>query len=169
MTRTAHWPLIVLVLAIAAVASPATAWGKRMEISMEVPAGVAPGETFDVPVSVSGAARGLMSYALRLQYDPKVLKVVAVQGGTFDGFAGTPITNPAVFESGLVDFTANNSGFMATPTSLTIATIKLTAVGSLGQETQLKLRVTPRNNLIDGRFRRVLPGFPRRSSRITLK
>jgi len=159
----------VAALAIGFIVSPRAALARRAEVAMTVPVEVAAGETFDVPVSITAGKKRVMSYAIRLQFDPRVLKVVSVQGGTFDGFAADPVSNAAAFESGVVDFTANNAGFIRTPESFTVAMIKLTSVSASAQETRLQLGITPGNGLVNGRFRQMRVRITGRSRRLAIR
>ena len=169
MIRTVGSLVGAVLFSIAYLTAPTNAWGRRIEVSMTVPSGAAPGEMFDVPIAIGAADRGVMSYALRIQYDPAVINVVGVHGGTFDGFAHDPVSNSAAFTSGTVDFTANNAGFLTTPSSFTVATVKFTTVGSTGQTTQVQLSVIPGNGLVNGRFKAVRPRFTTQAAQFTIR
>lgn len=124
----------------------------------EKPAGqltleVAPGEIFQVPVVIMDGEEDVISYSLQALYNKKVLRIVEIDGGTFEGFAEPPVTNRASFASGKTDFTANNATFLTTPDSLNIAVLTFEVVGKLRQRTTVRLRKTPQTDFV------VLPGF----------
>lgn len=108
---------------------------------------VAPGEIIHVPVIVQDGEDDLISYALRVQYNKKILKVLEVQGGAFAGFADPPLTNRASFVSGKTDFTANNAAFAATPDNFNIAVVSFEVIGKPKQKGAIAIRKTPKTDL----------------------
>jgi len=111
-----------------------------------------------------------VSYAFHVTYDPSVLKVVGVAGGTFEGFSAPPVTNPASFESGAVDFTANNAGFVTTPDSFITATIRFQVVGAAGQSSTVRLGLAPGGEVaVKKGFRRARARFKRARLKVVVR
>lgn len=158
------------VLAASIVASAGTATAGRVEVFLNLPSEMAAGETIDVPISVKDGREDVVSYAFRLTYDPTVLKVVGIKGGTFEGFSDPPVSNPATYGSGQVDFTANNVGNVPTSESFILASIKFQVVGAAGQKSKVQLRSMPRNELTIRRtFRRASVRFAQARRIVTVK
>src|SRR2546423_1486382 len=77
---------IGLTLSVLPTASLGSALGKPapVRVDLKPPRSVpAAGETFRVPVYVQDRGAGVVSYALQVRYDPAVLEIVAIDGGTF--------------------------------------------------------------------------------------
>ena len=92
-------------------------------------------------------------------FDPAVLKVVAINGGTFVGFEAAPVASATAFASGDLDFTANNQGFVETPATAIVATIKFQAVGHASEGSEIRLSRSKRGDFMlkraNDRFRKV--------------
>jgi hypothetical protein len=97
-------------------------------------------ETFRVPVYMADGGEDVVSYALQVQYDPAVLEVVAIEGGTFRGFSERPISDPATFRRGRTRFAAVNHGLARTHRRVNVATIVFHVVGDSGTQTQIGLQ-----------------------------
>lgn len=132
--------LVAMLLAPAASAAPAP--GNRPIRAYLVPPRTAPAadETFRVPVYVTDGSEDVVSYALQVRYDPAVLEVAAIEGGTFRGFSERPITDPATFRRGRTRFAAVNRGVARTHRTINIATIVFHVVGPSNTQTQIRLQ-----------------------------
>jgi hypothetical protein len=118
----------------------------------ESPAGrlridVTPGEVIQVPVVIQDGEEDVISYALRVRYTKNIFRVLDIAGGTFQGFAATPLTNRASFGTGKTDFTANNVTFQSTPDNFHIATISVEVIGKPKQKGTIAIRKTPKTDL----------------------
>jgi hypothetical protein len=104
----------------------------------------APGKTLRVPVYVHDFGQDLASYALQVRYDPQILQIQAIDGGTFPGFAERPITDATTFTRGRTRFAAVNRGALRTHRSMNVATIVFRVVGGSGAQTAIWLeRASP--------------------------
>lgn len=100
-----------------------------------------PGQKFAIDISVDVKARVLGSYFFRLQYDPAVVVVTAIDGGTTAEFTAAPSTDSSTFASGTTPFAAAQ-GSTTSPTGLVnVATITLQAAGGAGAGSNLDLAV----------------------------
>lgn len=92
--------------------------------------------TIDVGASVLGA------YTLAITYDPAVVTIASIAGGTTAEFASPPITNPADFSSGRVRLVAFNSASLTAPIGVvSVARVTFNAVGLPGASTSLGLEI----------------------------
>ena len=97
-------------------------------------------ETFRVPVYVRDGGEDVVSYALQVRYDPAVLEIVAIDGGTFGGFSERPVTDSATFRRGRTRFAAVNRGVRRTHRTTNVANIVFRVVGGSGTNTQIRLQ-----------------------------
>jgi hypothetical protein len=126
-----------MVLATAVAAAPQL---NAMRGSLRPPRNApAPGDTFRVPVYLHDSGQDLVSYALQVRYDPRVLEIQAIDGGTFAGFAERPITDAAAFTTGATRFASVNRGVLRTHRTVNVATIVFRVVGGSGAQTKIRL------------------------------
>lgn len=102
-----------------------------------------PGEVIRVPVVIIDGREDVISYAFRVTYNKKVLKVLDITGGVFEGYSDAPLTNRGAFASGRVDFTASNVGLKNTPDNFQVATLSFEVIGKPKQQSSISLRKTP--------------------------
>jgi len=106
-----------------------------------------PDQEFTIDVSVDVGTAALGSYDFVFQYDPLIVTVVALAGGSTPEFSAAPVTDPATFTSGLTRFVAAQPG-TSTPTGLvSVATLRLRAAHFSLAGSNLDVRVL---GLFDG-------------------
>jgi hypothetical protein len=93
-----------------------------------------------------------------LTFDPTVVVVTNITQGS--ALFEVPITNPAAFTAGTVQFAANNPTFTPANGVLTLATIMFHVIGSPGTTSPLKLQFPPLANggagvLVDSNFQAI--------------
>jgi hypothetical protein len=108
---------------------------------------VTPGEVILVPVVIADGAEDVISYAFRVTYNKKVLRVLDITGGVFAGYPDAPLTNRGAFESGRVDFTASNVGLKNTPDNFQVAALSFEVIGKAKQRSWIAIRKTPLTDL----------------------
>jgi hypothetical protein len=113
---------LTIALAVTAASAPAA------EVFVGVPPGnPQPGSQFTIDVTVDAGAAVLGAYDVVFRYDPAVIHVVSIAGGTTAEFSAAPTTNPATFASGVTRFVAAH-GNTASPTGVvTVARLTLAA------------------------------------------
>jgi len=94
----------------------------------------------------------LGSYAFTLTYDPAVVHVSGIAGGTTAEFSGAPATNPATFASGSTPLAAAQGSSVSPSGFLSVATVTLAAVGLPGDSSDLDL---PSVSMFDAQFEAV--------------
>lgn len=101
------------------------------------------GQEFNIDVMVDSGAHVIGSYLFSFAYDPQVVHVIAIQGGAAAEFATSPTTDAATFTSGLTRFDAVGRGSsLGSPHGfVSVATIRLQAVGAPAQQSNLGLTV----------------------------
>lgn len=109
---------------------------------------VVQGAILEVPVVIEDEADDVVSYAFRIVYPKKLLRIIEIRGGLFDGFADTPLTNPRTFTSGKTDFTAQNAGFRNTPNVFHAATVVFQVIGEPEQKGSVGIHKTPRSEVV---------------------
>lgn len=116
--------------------------GWAADVFVGTPAGnPQPGQQIAIDVAVDVGARVLGSYFVRFTYDPTVVRITALTGGTTMQFAGPPVTDVSTFTTGTTPFAASQprtdvpSGFVG------VATITLLVVGAPGTSSPLALQV----------------------------
>ena len=110
------------------VGAPAYAAGPQLKLARER---TRVGEPVRLKVFVSSGVP-LGAYTLQLSFDPSVLNLVSITGGTAE-FAAPPITNPEKFASGMVRFSAFQPMRMDGPLGLChVATLSFTPRATKG-------------------------------------
>lgn len=116
----------------------------RVNVHFDVPAAeVESGTMFRIPVGIEDGPQDVVSYAFVVRYDPLVLHLVDITGGTFEGFDAAPVWNPASFKTGATVFTALNESFTRTPAMFNVATLTFAVVGHAGDRTAIVIRRSP--------------------------
>jgi hypothetical protein len=121
--------LLTIALALSAATIAAAA-----DVFVGVPPGnPQPGSQFTIDVTVDAGADVLGAYDFVFRYDPAVIHVVSIAGGTTAEFSAAPFTNVATFTSGATRFVATH-GSTTSPTGVvTVARLTLaTQLISLG-------------------------------------
>jgi hypothetical protein len=98
-----------------------------------------PGQAFSIELLVDVGASTLGSYSLEFVYDPSVVNVASIGGGSTPAFNAPPITDPGSFASGLTAIAGVQGGATAPGGFVSIATLNLEAVGTPGQSSVLDL------------------------------
>jgi hypothetical protein len=94
---------------------------------------VAAGASFTAEVTADAGARPLGAYAIRLVYDPAVVRVTGIDGGLTGAFSGTPASNPADFGSGSTVFAAYQNGSLTGPSGVvSVARVTFEVIGAPG-------------------------------------
>lgn len=117
------------------------------KISGKLKIEVSAGEVLQVPVFIQDGEEDAISYSFRVKYKKKVLKLLEISGGTFEGFSEPPVTNRATFESGKTDFTAHNAKFLSTPDTYNVATITFEVIGRPRRKSVISIHKTPRTDI----------------------
>ncbi|NNF17709.1 MAG: hypothetical protein HKN70_13275 [Gammaproteobacteria bacterium] len=107
-------------------------------------------ETFELHVFVNDGDFDVLSYALRLTYDPAVIEIVEISAGK-DPVYGTPLSNTKSFTKGQTDFTANKAITGATPESYQIARVVFHVVGESGTKSPVRIAAIPQGGLVAGK------------------
>jgi Cohesin domain len=106
-----------------------------------------PGSRFDVPIAMVDGDEDVASYALKVRYNRRVLRVVEVGGGSSAGFAKSPVTDLSTYGSGQTVFTAVNDGFQPIPPLYRIATLTFEVIGRPRDRSKLVFRLAPRTDV----------------------
>jgi hypothetical protein len=101
-----------------------------------------PGELFSVPITAEVGAAVLGGYAFALSYDPAVVHVVSVAGGSTPEFGLPPVTAPASFASGSTPFAAAQGSLLSPTGAVVVATVTFQAVGAAGTSSSIGLDVS---------------------------
>jgi len=105
------------------------------------------GEQVAIELLVDVGSDVLGSYFVDFEYDPAVVHIFSVAGGTTGEFSSGPTTNPATFGSGVTPLAAAQ-GDTSSPTGfVSVATVTLSAVGLPADGSDLDLTV---HSLFDG-------------------
>lgn len=100
------------------------------------------GNAFTADITVDAGGQVLGSYQFRIQYDPNVVTIAGINGGTTQEFSDPPTTNPQTFATGATPFSGINSGNFQAPTGVVnVARITFNAVGQEGDMTELRIQV----------------------------
>lgn len=98
---------------------PGRGLAEEGEIFVTCPAtGVAPGASFEAEILVDAATRIVGSYDLSLIFDPSLVIITSVRGGTSVGFTGAPNSDPATYSSGMTALKGTNSVSTTAPSGL---------------------------------------------------
>ena len=101
---------------------------------------LAPGQTFDAEITVDTGAAPLGSYAIRILYNPGVLRILGVAGGTEPSFVAPPDVNPSDLASGDTLITAYQATSLDVPLGVvSIATVTFEVVGGAGTFSTIQL------------------------------
>jgi len=106
-------------------------------------------EVFEVPVYLTDGAVNVTSYALRMRFSNNVVKVIDVTGGNFPGFNNNPTTDRNGFDSGVIDFTANNQGFLNTPNMYEVARVRFEVIGFPGARGEVDVELSPNGGIVN--------------------
>jgi hypothetical protein len=99
-----------------------------------------PGHMFDAEILVDAGAAALGSHAIRILYDPAVVRIVGLLGGNSAEFAVAPDANPADFNSGDTKIAAYQVAALATPTGVvSIGHVSFEVIGAAGSSTNINL------------------------------
>jgi len=105
-----------------------------------------PGQEFDIDISVDVGTEILGSYVFGFQYDPTVVNIASISGGSTLEFSVPPFTNFTSFASGQTLFAASQANLGSPSGLVSIATIRLVAVGQPTEFSNLDIVVTSLNN-----------------------
>ncbi len=120
----------------------------RVSVSLDLPAAeVNSGDVVEIPVTIRDGRENVVSYALRVRYDPRVLKLREIKAGRFPGFSDIPLSNRAIYERGEADFAATNRNFVDTPDDFNVATLVFEVIGASGDSSMLRIDRIPRGNV----------------------
>jgi hypothetical protein len=104
------------------------------------------GQQFDIEISVDVGVNVLGSYYLNFIYDPSVITIVSVAGGTATGFTVPPATDVTTFSSGVTPIAFAQEGLLAPVGTAHVATVTLQASGLTGAVSALDIQVIELNN-----------------------
>jgi hypothetical protein len=100
------------------------------------------GSAFTVPVDIHVGISPLGTYTLELHYDPSVITINSIAGGSVPEFSTAPMANPATFNTGSTRFNAVNFLSLTTPTGqVNVANVTFNAVGNAGENSNIDLVV----------------------------
>jgi len=106
-------------------------------------------EVFEVPIYLTDGAVNVTSYALRIHYSPELVKIIEITGGNFAGFTRNPTTDRNRFDSGVIDFTANNQGFLDTPDMYEVARVRFEVIGFPGAQGEIGVELSPNGGIVN--------------------
>ena len=86
-----------------------------------------PDQEFVIDVSVDVGTSALGSYDFRFEYNPTVVTVVSLTGGSTPEFSAAPVTDPATFTSGATRFVAAQPSTSGPTGLVSVATLRLRA------------------------------------------
>ena len=102
-----------------------------------------PATTFVGEVTIDTGMQALGAYTLAITYDPAVVVVASIAGGTTAEFSSPPIVNPADFPTGRTRLLAFNSVSLTSPTgAVSVARITFNVIGLPGSSTSLGIEIT---------------------------
>ena len=110
-------------------------------LRIDLPCGpVAAGSTFDAPVTLDAGSSPLGAYAIRVGYDPAVLQILEIRGGSHPTFSPMPSFDGATFNSGDTLFAAYQSDSLTSPVgTVGVAVVRFQAVGTAGSSSVVSL------------------------------
>ena len=126
-----------------------TSWAHAADVIVGTPPTTPQsGQSLQIELFVDLPGDILGGYQFSFEYDPAVVQVVSIGGGTTTEFQSPPITNPATFASGSTPLAAVQ-GNPASPSGfLSVATVTLQAVGLPADATDLDLMVPALTNAL---------------------
>lgn len=99
------------------------------------------GQTVTLQLVVDVGTDALGSYFFRFQYNPAVVVVSSVQGGTTAEFSGAPTTDASTFVSGSTPIAAAQGSLTSPQGFVSVARVTLQAAGVPGQSSNLDTAV----------------------------
>ena len=100
-----------------------------------------PGQQFEVEITVDTGADVLGNYFFNFIYDPAVINIVTINGGSTAEFSTPPTTDTSTFAAGVTPFAASH-GNMISPVGLTsVARITFQTVGLPGDASPLNIAI----------------------------
>jgi len=126
-------------LALLSVAAPLRA--QTAAIAVRCPTGpVDSGTAFESAVSIDVGAAALGAYTVDVAYDPAVIAIDRIGGGTAPEFSGAPQANPDSFGSGLTRVSAFQNTSLESPTgTVDVMRITFTVGGAAGSCDDLRI------------------------------
>jgi len=126
--------LVAMVTALLAAFQPGTAWGGAATVTIGCPASpVTNGSQFQSEVTVAVGTDPLGAYTFNLTYDPAIVTIASIIGGTTAEFSGNPSTNPGSFTSGTTLVSGFNSSSLVAPTgTVSVMRVTFNVVGTTG-------------------------------------
>ncbi len=132
-----------LVIAALVLTNPAMAEAGAQRVTIGCP--VAPlrtGDAFVSGITIDMGAGAVGAYALAITYDPAVVRIAAVAGGSTAEFTSPPVANSADFPTGRTRVVAFNSTSLVSPTGVaSVAQVSFNVVGTPGSSTPLALEI----------------------------
>lgn len=105
-----------------------------------------PGQELNIDVSVDVGTDVLGSYVFSFQYNQSVVNIVSISGGSTLQFSTPPFTDASTFISGQTLFAASQASVVSPTGLVSVATIRLVAVGQRTESSDLVIGVTSLNN-----------------------
>src|SRR5256712_14150597 len=129
---------VVLTLGIAVGGLPAES--AAAQATLGCPATVEAGQQLGVGVGINGGTTPLGAYSIAVTYDPAVLMVASVAGGSTAQFSGSPTTNTPT--PGTTNLSAFQSSSLTLPTGVvSVAMITFNVAASASTITDIGLTV----------------------------
>src|SRR5262249_40567048 len=101
------------------------------------------GHTFVSEVTIDTGLIPLGAYTIAIEYDPSVVTIASIAGGSTLEFSGAPTTKPSSFTSGTTRISAFNTTSLTSPTGLvSVARVTFNFVGQRGAASALGLIAT---------------------------
>ncbi len=116
-----------------------------------------PGESFEVSLYVTDGGENVVSYALEVHYDPKVLQVAQFSGGKDAVFSQAPLSDESTYASGVTPSTALRAAPLATPDTYQVARIRFVVVGQSRASSTISIRPGESGGLVEGKHYTLLP------------
>ena len=119
-------------------------WVNASVVTINCPStGPSTSTTFVSEVTIDAGTQALGAYTLAIIYDPAVVVVASIAGGTTVEFGSLPIVNPADFPTGRTRLLAFNSASLTSPTGdVSVARITFNVLGLPGSSTSLAIEIT---------------------------
>src|SRR2546422_11562538 len=129
---------VVLTLGFALGGLPAESWAAQATLGC--PAMVQAGQQFTTEVTIDVGATPLGGYSIVVTYDPAVLTLASVAGGSTAEFSGRPTTNTP--KPGTANLAAYQSASLTSPTGVvSVAMITFNVTASTSTTTDIALTV----------------------------
>lgn len=102
---------------------------------------VSAGAAFEGEVTVDAGSMPLGSYAVRIQYDPAVVKITGIAGGLTPAFGAAPGADPSTLTSGATIFAAYQNTSLSSPSGVaSVARISFEVTGGPGSSGSISLQ-----------------------------